>query len=122
MPLTWPELITQIRDRAPGVPTMVPKAQIVHPLSVPGAHRALGLPQGQIADWRFTLEDCRSVHVKEYADIYAVHLDRVDPDCSPTEHWRQDVPPNWKAALLAAGALGLLATATAAVIIFRNTR
>jgi hypothetical protein len=85
------------------------KALLSHPRDA-GAVLSLGWPVGQVADYRFAPEsDCRGMHVQDVGSHWAVHLDRVHPDCSLLEHARQDAPQ----ALFVGGALlgGLVATA-----------
>lgn len=85
------------------------KALLSHPRDA-GAVLSLGWPVGQVADYRFAPEsDCRGMHVRDVGSHWAVHLDRVHPDCSLLEHARQDAPQ----ALFVGGALlgGLVATA-----------
>lgn len=85
------------------------KALLSHPRDA-GAVLSLGWPVGQVADYRFAPEsDCRGMHVQDVGSHWAVHLDRVHPDCSLLEHARQDAPQ----ALFVGGALlgGLVAAA-----------
>jgi hypothetical protein len=73
-------------------------ARVVVELGAPapgaaGARRDLGLPVGQLADWRFPPgADCTGLHVHEHADRYEAHLDQVHPACGLVEHVRADAP------------------------------
>jgi hypothetical protein len=67
-----------------------------------GARRDLGLPAGQLADWRFPPgPDCSGLHVHEHAGWYEAHLDQVHPACSLVGHVQADAPQ----LLVASGAL-----------------
>lgn len=73
-----------------------------HP-SEAGAARSLGLPRGQLRDWRFAPNpDASGVHVHEmHGGVFAAHLDRVHPDAGLVAHLRADAPE----VLLAGGPL-----------------
>jgi hypothetical protein len=63
------------------------------PPATAGARRDLGLPVGQLADWRFpAAADCTGLHVHEHADRYEAHIDQVHPACGLVEHVRVDAP------------------------------
>lgn len=64
---------------------------VEHPALL-GAQKSVGLPLGQVADWRFP-PDARGggVHVREYAREWRAHMDRVHPDRSLIGHFFADV-------------------------------
>ncbi|WP_052266630.1 hypothetical protein [Picrophilus oshimae] len=53
--------------------------------------KSIGLPCGQIADYRGSINGF-SIHIKEYYDKYEVHLDKYDPRYNPFMHLIKDVP------------------------------
>jgi hypothetical protein len=52
----------------------------------------MGLPTGQLADWRFVSPGCDGLHVREFGDFYSAHVDRVNPTCDPIGHIVSDTP------------------------------
>lgn len=54
--------------------------------------RSVGLPVGQIADWRMPHPNCHGLHVREYVGYYTAHLDRVNPRCDLVGHLAGDAP------------------------------
>lgn len=76
-----------------------------------GARRDVGLPVGQLADWRFAAAaDCTGLHVHEHADRYEAHIDRVHPACSLVGHVRADAPQLLVAGAALAGTWAALAS------------
>jgi len=53
---------------------------------------SMGLPVGQIADWRFPHPICHGLHVREYESYYTAHIDRANPNCDPVGHMNLDAP------------------------------
>ncbi len=53
--------------------------------------KSVGLPCGQIADYRANINNF-CIHIKEYYDRYDIHLDRYDPKKNPFMHLLYDVP------------------------------
>lgn len=87
----WTEVREQLVDLPAGARIVLHK-DVPHP-QLGGARRDIGLPAGQLADWRFAPgPDCTGVHVHEFADRYVAHLDRVHPACSIVGHVRSDAP------------------------------
>ena len=70
--------------RVPKQPRMLLRAE--------GFRPAVGDPVGQIADYRKTTPDGRSIHVREYDHSYGIHWDRIDPTIDAVEHLRRDAP------------------------------
>lgn len=88
----WDEVEASLRLWPPGVELVLSRQSMPHP-STAGAVTAIGLPRGQLADWRFPpAADCQGLHVHEYAERWVAHLDRVHPDCGRIEHLRVDAP------------------------------
>lgn len=104
---TWSEVVTALRAN-PYQRIVLPKNQILHPQQA-GFYPSVGLPKGQVADWRFALADCAGVHVWDCGALWKIHLDQVDPSCSVPEHLLRDAPevvvPLTTAAGAAAGAI-----------------
>ena len=88
----WSNVRAQLERFPSGTVLRYLKATLPHPRDA-GAAVSLGWPVGQLADFRFAPEsDCRGMHVQDVETHWAVHLDRVHPDCSLIEHARQDAP------------------------------
>lgn len=105
----WSTVRMRLEQFPSGTVLRYVKASLPHPRDA-GAVVSVGWPVGQLADFRFAPEsDCRGMHVQDVGSHWAVHLDRVHPDCSLIEHARQDAPQ----ALFVGGALlgGLVAAA-----------
>jgi hypothetical protein len=64
--------------------------------------RSLGLPVGQLADWRMPHPNCHGLHVREYAGYYTAHVDQVNPRCDLPGHLAADAPLVGGAAALGA--------------------
>ena len=95
----------------PHKPIYYLKDEMPHPLIL-GFQNDNGEPDGQLADYRFVLEDGKSIHVKEYEEHYSVHWDWVDPRKDWIEHLRRDAPV-WYTLLCSTSGAGLGALATA---------
>lgn len=80
----------------------IPLGLVPHPASC-GFRRGQGLPLGQAADWRLRLTEDRCLHVREYSDRFAVHIDRLDPQADPLGHLAVDCAPLWIAGWAIAG-------------------
>jgi hypothetical protein len=89
--ITWPQVHACVAGLPLGAVYIVPKGAIAHP-GIVGASRSIGLPVGQIADWRFPPgPQCDGLHVHEFPHDWRVHLDRVHPSCSLLNHFFVDV-------------------------------
>lgn len=99
----WNSITNFVLMRAPRDEIKVLKADIGLPV-LEGFQPATGTPRGQRADWRFTLPDCKDIHVVEFDDHYLVHWDEVAPSCDPVEHLRRDAPNWYRVGTTAAGA------------------
>jgi len=88
----WATVRQELLASPAGTVKRYEKASLPHPREA-GATQSLGWPVGQLSDWRFAPEsDCRGLHVHEFERDWAVHLDRVHPECSLLDHARQDAP------------------------------
>jgi hypothetical protein len=89
---SWSQVEAELRASSPGTRIIVGKSEIETPAQA-GATRSIGLPSGQLSDWRFPPSaGCRSVHVQEFPTTYLAHLDEVDPGCAPVQHLLVDAP------------------------------
>ena len=104
-PFRWESTIAEVLQQPSGKDLVVEKWWMIHPLRA-GFTRSFGLPQGERFQYRLLLEDGRrSVHVREYDDVYRVHWDQVDPRVDLIEHGRRDAPGVY---VVACGAVGWL--------------
>jgi hypothetical protein len=86
----WADVYRELRERGRGAELVIDKALLAPPASE-GARASMGLGPG--AHWRFAPDDDgRGMHVRETADTYEAHLDRVHPECSVLAHLRADAP------------------------------
>lgn len=98
----WDGVVARVRRERAHVDLRIAKAALPHPTGA-GFVRHAGDPRGQRADYRRPLPDGAGVHVKEFADRYEVHWDRVAPTESLLGHVVADAP-HW---LLVGGLLGV---------------
>lgn len=130
-PSSWTDVATILADYPWRTRLRLEKGFLPHPLSS-GMSTSSGMPEGQVADYRYAFEDGSGLHVKDFEDHYEAHLDEVHPDVNLIEHLRQDAPSvfiggsaalgaavggligkSWKSALAGAAIAGLLGTALA---------
>ncbi len=105
----WALAARHVRGFSPGTYVRFPKHALPNPREA-GARVSVGLPVGQLADYRFPPDrGCTGIHVHEHHDHWAVHLDRVHPDCDVIEHVRRDAPDMW---CLSGAVLGAMACAS----------
>lgn len=95
-------LVGQVLRRPAHVEIPIPRDDIPHPLSM-GFRKDFGEPRGQIADYRVTLEDGRSVHVREYKESWKIHWDKMDWMVNAVEHLRKDSPGYYTLVCASAG-------------------
>ncbi len=95
----WTEIVGVLLREPPGTRLRVPRHLAEHPLDG-GLVPSSGRPVGQRADYRLALAAARSLHVRDYASFYDVHVD----DHPQPHAWRQ-----------LASAPGVLATGAALV-------
>ena len=91
----WQSVSESLRKSPPGTHLAYAKTALPHPRQA-GARISIGLPAGQIADYRFGPDKfCSGLHVQEYNDRWVAHIDKVHPDCGPVRHISQDAPAAW---------------------------
>jgi hypothetical protein len=88
--MDWPYLTSYVLALPPHHGIVALKHRRMHPLQV-GFRKTVGLPSGQIADYRLTLMDGRSIHALEYWSFYLIHWDVRDPSFDPIGHLQYDV-------------------------------
>ncbi len=98
--LTWNQVAAYLHTQPAHSCMNILKWQVEHPTAA-GLRPSLGLPVGQMGDWRYS--SGHGLHVREYFDRYTVHVDSVNPNCDLPGHIVSDAP------MIAAGvALGAL--------------
>ena len=70
----------------------VSKLDVPPPTVNDGFEESIGEPENQIRDMRMRINGTECMHVKEYAEYYNVHRDRVDPKYDPVGHLIYDSP------------------------------
>ncbi len=91
--ITWAEVVMVLAAGEPGMEIALPLDELELPTDA-GMTRSVGLPKGQLKDWRSeTMPDGSGLHVLEFVDHYEVHIDRVDPHANLPGHVVQDVVP-----------------------------
>lgn len=101
---SWRDAVALLRFEAPRTVLRVPKVWLPHPLTA-GMTTSIGLPEGQLADYRLRLQGTAGLHVKDFGEHYEIHVDEVHPDVNPIEHLRRDSPGTFVAGGAALGAL-----------------
>lgn len=131
-PGSWSEVIDILTRHPWRTRVKLPKGLLPHPAAA-GMSSSVGIPEGQVADYRLVLPDGSGLHVKDFVEYYEAHLDEVHPDVNWVEHLRQDAPGSfvggsaavgaalgalfgrsWKSALAGAAIAGLLGAVLAA--------
>ena len=89
LPDDWKNIHATLAQLPPGSRVRVPPQE-----DVPGARRSVGLPKGQIRDWRFPPDvHCRGLHVQLFPKgRLEAHLDAVHPSCGVFQHVAADAP------------------------------
>ncbi len=88
---SWRDVATSLWHQPAGTILCLRKGLLVHPRRA-GMKQSIGLPEGQLADYRRLLSGGRGLHVKVFRNHYEAHIDEVHPDVNPIEHLRQDAP------------------------------
>ena len=101
---SWYDVEYELRHHSSGALLKLPKGWLPHP-RVAGMRPSVGLPVGQSADYRLTLNDGAGLHVQDHGDHYLAHIDEVDPDSSLFEHLRRDTPGMFVGGCSALGAV-----------------
>ena len=107
----WAAVLEALREHGEGAQATISRADIVHPAAA-GAVRSVGLPVGQVADWRFPpMHDGGGLHVQDFGQGgWRAHLDAVHPSVSLPGHMEHDMIPalnHWTASRSRVGALPL---------------
>lgn len=89
--MTWEGVVAWLRRHPQPACVRIEIWQVEHPTNA-GMTRSMGLPVGQLADWRMPHPHCGGLHVREYRGYYTVHLDRVNPRCDLPGHLAVDAP------------------------------
>jgi len=105
----WLQVFAQVEQHPPRTPVRIEKAGLPHPRDA-GARVSVGIPRGQIADFRFPPDHrCRGLHVQDFGDHWQVHVDEVHPACDVLDHLRVDAPGGWvSGGAVVGGIVGLL--------------
>lgn len=101
---SWAAVLTILNFYPSGTILRVTKQGLPHP-KVFGMFWSVGMPEGQVADYRKVLPGGAGFHVKDFQTHYEVHIDRVHPDINVIEHLRHDAPSAFVASSTALGAL-----------------
>jgi hypothetical protein len=101
--LAWTTVVQFVLTKPVHQDVVISRSAIPHPSSG-GFVPRLGDFQGQSADFGLALSDNKGIHVREYADRYAVHWDFVDPSVDPVGHLIYDAP-HWLVIGAIAGSL-----------------
>ncbi len=104
MTKTWAAVVEVLMRRPWRNPIRVAKSQLPHPRAV-GMKPSVGMPLGQVADYRYALESNAGLHVRDFGHYWEAHLDEVHPDVDPVEHVRRDAPVAFIAGAVALGAV-----------------
>ena len=100
MARSWESISRELLEAKPETYRRYPRGSVESPAAA-GLHFGLGLPRGQLADWRKPLGRCRGLHVWEFPGYFEAHVDSPDPECDPLAHLSTDEP--WM--IVAGGAL-----------------
>jgi hypothetical protein len=101
---TWGGAIRLLREYEPRTILRVEKGLLPHPRTA-GMLPSIGLPEGQLADYRLVLAHGQGFHVKDFGTHYEAHIDEVHPDVNAIEHLRKDAPGVFVAGGAALGAV-----------------
>lgn len=101
----WSSILERVRTLREGTRMSIDKWTVPHPIDA-GAQVSVGLPVGQLADYRFAPgHDCSGLHVQEFETYWSIHVDIVHPACDLFSHLREEAPGGWVAGGAAVGAL-----------------
>ena len=101
---SWRGVVRVLGQYAPRTTFRVEKGVLCHPRAA-GMSPSMGLPEGQIGDFRLALPNGGGLHVKDFGTHYEAHLDEVHPDVNLVEHLRKDAPGVFIAGGVALGAV-----------------
>ena len=100
---SWNGVIRVLSRYEPRTILRVEKGVLGHPKTA-GMTTSIGLPEGQLADYRLVLSSGAGLHVKDFGSHYEAHIDEVHPDVDAMEHLRRDAPGVYIAGGAALGA------------------
>lgn len=100
----WQQALNQLWNEPHSTELRLEKHAVQHPRDA-GLRVGMGLPLGQIADYRLRLADNRGLHVRDFGSYYLAHIDQTDPACDPLLHLLQDAPKTAVSTFAAVGAL-----------------
>jgi hypothetical protein len=100
---TWNGLVRVLNNYTPRTIVHLEKGLLPHPRTA-GMTSSIGLPEGQVADYRLVLAGGAGLHVKDFGTHYEAHIDEVHPEVNIAEHLRRDAPAMYVAAGAAIGA------------------
>src|SRR5262245_17938103 len=89
--MTWAQVASELRRHPLPACVRLGPWHVEHPQAA-GMTRSVGLPVGQIADWRLPHPNCHGLHVREYVGYYTAHVDHINPRCDLAGHMTMDVP------------------------------
>lgn len=92
--LSWPKIFRLVQEHPAHTDVILPKDGLPHPKRA-GLAKKAGVPHGQLADYRKTLPNGRSIHIREYQSYYKVHWDNHDPGTDLVGHLVHDAPEWW---------------------------
>lgn len=76
---TWTDAVRALWPPESGKRLLIPKHQIAHPTAVHGMTRTVGLPEGQVGDYRLQLAPTQAgLHVREFQEHYEAMLAVID--------------------------------------------
>ena len=101
---TWNGVVRVLRGYPPRTAMHISKGILPHPRTF-GMTGSIGMPEGQLADFRRVLANGQGLHVKDFGSHYEAHIDEVHPDVNAIEHLRRDAPGVFIAGGTALGAV-----------------
>lgn len=114
--LSWNEVARHLGKEHTRSCATIEKSRVEHPQAA-GMRASVGLPVGQIGDWRMPYPNCHGLHVREFADHYTAHLDAANPNCDLPGHIALDTPAVGGGAALGALAGLILGESAGAMIV-----
>lgn len=88
---SWEQVTTHVLSLPCHSDVNVDCSILPHPANA-GFLESIGEPRGQIADYRKSTVDLKSIHVRVFGSFYAVHWDKKDPHVDPIGHLVEDAP------------------------------
>lgn len=91
---SWSKIFRLVQEHSAHTDVILPKDSLPHPKRA-GIAKKAGVPHGQLADYRKTLPNGKSIHIREYGSYYKVHWDNHDPEVDLMGHLVHDAPEWW---------------------------